>query len=118
MLAKRQYEDNTLAGNYNIGPDETDCWTTGRLVDLFCNTWTRQTGKDVSWVDKYDGGPHEANFLKLDCSKIKSVFGWKPVWNVETAMEKIVEWTDVYLKNGNVEEIMQKQIAEYLKTRG
>jgi CDP-glucose 4,6-dehydratase len=118
MLAKRQYEDNTLAGNYNIGPDETDCWTTGRLVDLFCDKWTRQTGKAVSWVDKYDGGPHEANFLKLDCSKIKSVFGWKPVWNVETAMEKIVEWTDVYLKNGNVEEIMQKQIAEYLKTRG
>jgi CDP-glucose 4,6-dehydratase len=114
MLAKRQYEDNTLAGNYNIGPDETDCWTTGRLVDLFCNTWTRQTGKDVSWVDQYDGGPHEANFLKLDCSKIKSVFGWKPVWNVETAMEKIVEWTDVYLKDGNVEEVMQKQIQEYI----
>jgi CDP-glucose 4,6-dehydratase len=114
MLAKRQYEDNTLAGNYNIGPDETDCWTTGRLVDLFCDKWTRQTGKAVSWVDQYDGGPHEANFLKLDCSKIKSVFGWKPVWNVETAMEKIVEWTDVYLKDGNVEEVMQKQIQEYI----
>jgi CDP-glucose 4,6-dehydratase len=115
MLAKRQYEDSILAGNYNIGPDETDCWTTGRLVDLFCDKWTKQTGKAVSWVDKYDGGPHEANFLKLDCSKIKSVLGWKPVWNVETAMEKIVEWTDVYLKDGNIEEVMQKQIAEYMR---
>jgi CDP-glucose 4,6-dehydratase len=118
MLAKRQYEDRSFAGNYNIGPDEADCWTTGRLVDLFCDKWIKQTGKVVSWVDKYDGGPHEANFLKLDCSKIKSVLGWRPVWNVETAMEKIVEWTDVYLNDGNVEEIMQKQITEYLKTRG
>jgi CDP-glucose 4,6-dehydratase len=116
LLAKRQYEDVLLAGNYNIGPDETDCWTTGRLVDLFCDKWTKQMGNKVLWIDKYDGGPHEANFLKLDCSKIKSVLGWKPVWNIETTMEKIVEWTDVYLNNGNIEEKMQEQIDEY--TRG
>ena len=48
-----------------------DCVTTGCLVDMFCRLW----GGDVKWVNQYDGGPHEANFLKLDCSRIKSVFG-------------------------------------------
>jgi CDP-glucose 4,6-dehydratase len=113
MIAKAQYEDRKLAGNYNVGPDDTDCWTTGDLVTLFCDEWKKQTGDSISWENQYDGGPHEANFLKLDCSKIKKTFGWKPVWNVEEAMKKIVEWSDCYLKNGNVVECMKKQIAEF-----
>lgn len=114
MIAQSQYQNRNVAGNYNVGPDETDCWTTGNLVDLFCKEWERQTGKAVEWLDRYDGGPHEANFLKLDCAKIKRTFGWKPVWNVETAMKKIVEWSYCYLNGGNVVECMERQIEEFL----
>ena len=114
LIAQSQFQNRNVAGNYNVGPDETDCWMTGDLVDLFCKEWKRQTGKAVEWLDRYDGGPHEANFLKLDCSKIRRIFGWKPVWNVETAMEKIVEWSYCYLNNGNVAECMEKQIEEFL----
>lgn len=114
MIAKAQYEDKKYAGNYNVGPDETDCWTTGDLVDLFCKKWNEITGENITWINQYDGGPHEANFLKLDCSKLKKTFGWSPRWNVETTMEKIVEWSDVYLKNGNVIECMKEQIKEFL----
>ena len=115
MIARAQYEDKKFAGNYNVGPDETDCWTTGNLVDLFCKEWEKQTGTQVTWVNKYDGGPHEANFLKLDCSKIKRTFGWKPVWNVEKTMEKIVEWSDCYLKRGDIVECMERQIEEFCR---
>lgn len=114
MIAMKQYEDKAYAGNYNIGPDDTDCWTTGDLVDLFCNTWNDATGDGMSWVNKHDGGPHEANFLKLDCSKIKSTFAWKPRWNVETAMEKIVEWSLAYLNGEDVKAVMDRQIGEYV----
>jgi CDP-glucose 4,6-dehydratase len=114
MIAQAQYDDKKYAGNYNIGPDETDCWSTGALVDLFCNTWKKQTGTDVKWINQYDGGPHEANFLKLDCSKVKSTFGWKPRWNVETTMEKIVEWSDCYIKGQDVVACMEKQIEEFV----
>ena len=114
MIAKAQYEDKKYAGNYNVGPDDTDCWTTGDLVNLFCERWNKETGDNIIWVNKYDGGPHEANFLKLDCSKIKKTFGWKPRWNVEIAMEKIVEWTLVYMKQGDVSKCMVKQIEDYL----
>lgn len=113
MIAKAQYEDKTYAGNYNVGPDDVDCWTTGRLVDLFCSEWSRQTGTKVSWINQYDGGPHEANFLKLDCSKMKKTFEWKPRWNIETAMIKIVEWSNCYLSGGDVISCMEKQINAF-----
>lgn len=111
MIVQKQYEDSSYAGFYNVGPDEIDCLTTGELVDCFCRKW----GDDAKWVNQYDGGPHEANFLKLDCSKIKKQFGWKSRWNVETAVEKVVEWTKVYLADGDVVKCMDEQIREFLR---
>lgn len=113
MIAKSQYEDKKFAGNYNVGPDEDDCWRTGEIVSLFCEKWNEKTGVTIKWVNNYDGGPHEANFLKLDCSKLKKVFNWKPRWNVETAMDKIAEWTQIYLDNGDVIACMEQQIKEF-----
>lgn len=114
MIAQRQYEDMALAGSYNVGPDDTDCWTTGALVDLFCEKWNQKTGMDVTWKNVHDGGPHEANFLKLDCSRIKSVFGWKPRWNVTDAMERIVEWYGIYKDGGDIISCMERQIKEFM----
>ena len=118
MIAQAQYEQPELAGSYNVGPDDKDCRTTGELVDLFCRTWNEAAGdgtfREMKWINRSDGGPHEANFLKLDCSKIKSVFGWKPVWGVEDAMARIVRWTKVYLAGGDTGAEMEAQIREYL----
>ncbi len=110
MIAAKQYEDNAYAGCYNVGPDDNNCVKTGELVDLFVKHW----GNDIKWVNKHDGGPHEANFLKLDCSKLKSVFGWKPRWTVDEAMARIVEWTKAWTSNDDIISIMDKQIAEYI----
>lgn len=111
-LAQRQYISGSLAGYYNVGPDECDCVATGLLVNLFAECW----GKDFTWEDHGDGGPHEANFLKLDCSKIKSVLGWKPHMHIQDAVRMTVEWTRVWLEGGDIPAIMQKQIATYLKS--
>lgn len=112
MVAAVQYDDYSYAGYYNIGPDEVDCFQTGKLVDLFVKHW----GEDVKWIDKYDGGPHEANFLKLDCSKLKATFGWKPHWNLDKAIEKVVEWSKCWIGNQDISECMDKQIDEFLKS--
>ena len=108
-IAKEQYEDKKYAGFYNVGPDDRDCITTGELVTIFCKKW----GEGLQWVNQYDGGPHEANFLKLDCSKIKKVFEWKPVWDVETAIEKTIEWTKVYFAGEDIAACMDAQIVEF-----
>lgn len=108
-IAMRQYEDRNYQGYYNVGPDDKDCVTTGELADLFCKAW----GQKSKWIDRSDGGPHEANFLKLDCSKIKHVFGWKPRYGVKEAVEKTVEWTKAYLNGADMLEVMDKQIFEF-----
>ena len=110
MIAAKQYEDCRYADYYNVGPDDVDCFQTGALVDLFVSKW----GDGLKWIDKYDGGPHEANFLKLDCSKLKSTFGWSPRWNLDEAMDKIVEWSKCWLAGGDVRACMDKQIDEFL----
>ena len=109
IIAQKQFEDKKYAGFYNVGPDESDCVTTGNLVDTFCAKW----GEGIKWIDRYDGGPHEANFLKLDCSKLKTTFGWKPRWNFDTAIEKSVEWSKVYAAGGDVVACMDKEIEEF-----
>ena len=116
MIAKAQYEDKKYAGSYNVGPDDNDCWTTGALVTLFCDKWNQAMGSHIIWKNQYDGGPHEANFLKLDCSKIRKTFDWKPRWNVETAVEKIIEWSKVYLYGRDVTACMSQQITDFLNS--
>ena len=110
MIAALQYSDNKYAGYYNVGPDECDCLRTGELVDVFCNAW----GSSVKWVNKHDGGPHEANFLKLDCSKLKSVFAWRPVWHIDEAVKKTVEWSKIWSEGNDVLACMDGQISDFV----
>lgn len=109
MIAAAQYEDGKFADYYNVGPDDVDCFQTGALVDLFVTKW----GEGLKWINRYDGGPHEANFLKLDCSKLKMTFDWKPRWNLEKAVEKVVEWSKCWIANGDIRICMDRQIEEF-----
>ena len=110
MIAARQYEDGSFAGYYNVGPDDRDCFQTGALVDLFVKHW----GEGMKWIDHWDGGPHEANFLKLDCSKLKATFGWKPRWDLNEAIAKVVAWSKCWLSGGDIRRCMDNQIREFM----
>lgn len=110
MIAEAQYENRQLASSYNVGPNDADCVATGRLVDLFCKHW----GDGLVWENRHDGGPHEAKFLKLDCSKLKSTFQWQPTWDIDTAVLKTVEWTKAYLAKNEMGSFMSYQIDEFV----
>ena len=110
MIAEKQYDDMQYAGYYNVGPDEGNCLKTGDLVDTFIRSW----GDNLQRTEGDLDGPHEANFLKLDCSKLKKVFGWKPCWSAEKAVEKTVEWTKNWQNGQNVSQCMDEQIQEYI----
>jgi CDP-glucose 4,6-dehydratase len=109
LLVEKQYNDKKTAGNYNFGPDEGGCVATGHLVELFCDIW----GKDACWTIQANEQPfYESNFLKLDCSKAKSVLAWKPRWDIRIAVEKPVE----FAKAGAVREqrsCIEAQIRAY-----
>lgn len=109
MIAALQAEDSGFADSYNVGPDEQDCCQTGALVDLFVRKW----GEGLKWHNQCDNGPHEANFLKLDCSKLKTVFGWKPHWSLEKAVEMVVEWSKCWQSQGNIRTCMDQEIESF-----
>lgn len=110
MIAGSQYEDASCAGAYNVGPGDDDCITTGTLADLFCEAW----GEGASWENLCQKGPHEANFLKLDCSRIRSTFGWKPHWQVKEAISQTVKWYQAWLDGDDMAAFTDRQIEEYL----
>ena len=83
--------------------------TTGQLATLFCESWGNGQTYEVLSKD----GPHEANFLKLDCDKLKAVFGWEPGWSAPEAVKKTVEWTKVYASGGDVPAKLDEQINEF-----
>ena len=112
MIAAKQFEDKNYAGFYNVGPDDCDCVTTGDLVDLFCKHW----GGGAKWVNQAEkNAPHEANFLKLDCSKIKSVFGWRPRWNIDECMRYTTRFYKAWLAGENIPAEMDREIKKFLE---
>ncbi len=116
-VAASQYNDPQTEGCYNIGPDDEDAKTTADIATLFCKCWNTlmiNNGKKVDWVNKAVEGPHEAGFLKLDCTKIKEMLDWRPIWNIKKTMEETVAWYVAYANCEDLTSITQKQINEYL----
>ena len=110
LVAKEQFSDPFAAGCYNVGPEEADSVTTGELVELFCRIW----GDGASWraLEQKDG-PHEANVLRLDSSRLRARFGWIPRWHICRALEETVRWTQVWRNQQPVTAEMSREIAQY-----
>ena len=111
MIAQKPYEDTDFAGYYKEGPDDCDCVTTGALVEMFCRAW----GEGQNWKKCAAEGPHEANFLKLDCSRLKTVFGWQAQWHIADAVENTVAWTRAWLAGEDVRAEMDREIEAFFK---
>jgi CDP-glucose 4,6-dehydratase len=118
LIVAKQSEDPSYAGCYNVGPDEAGCYTTGDLADLFCRYWS---GARWEWQNRDEHEKeregHEANFLKLDCSKLKAIMKWRPRWDTETAVAKTVEWYQVWNGKGDIASCMDRQIDDYISAR-
>lgn len=108
LIAWRQYEEAGLADSYNVGPDSCDCLTTGQLADLFCQAW----GGPARWECGRRDGPHEDTILKLDCTKIQAVLGWRPKWHADQAVAGAVAWTKAWLE-GRGAACMEQQILAF-----
>ncbi|MCR4648697.1 MAG: CDP-glucose 4,6-dehydratase [Lachnospiraceae bacterium] len=117
-VAALQSDDMSYAGSYNVGPDDSDCITTGEMVTCFCDRWNSDPSHEkAEWINGNERGPHEASFLKLDSSKARKVLGWKPVWDVKDAISRVAEWTDVYMSGKDVFACCDKQISSFLEMK-
>jgi CDP-glucose 4,6-dehydratase len=107
QLLYTQGEKNAEA--WNFGPLDSDCVPVGTLVQMLCTAW----GNGAHFKSVESQGPHEANFLKLDCSKSSARLFWKPKWRLETAVQKIATWYKVALTVDNARELCFEQIENY-----
>ncbi len=111
-IAHAQYKDASLAGSYNVGPKDSDCVTTKELAALFCRAWS----DGASWqIEEKSAAPHEANFLKLDSSRIRARIDWQPRWHIKEAVAHTVAWAKAWQTGKDIDAIMKDQIAAYFK---
>lgn len=110
MLAEDLYsKGHSFAEAWNFGPEEKDCkpvsWILDKLIDLWAD--------GASWQLDQNSNPHEATFLKLDCSKAKHYIRWHPKWHVEETLERIVNWQKSFLLKQDMRQITLNEIREY-----
>ena len=114
MIADAQVRDSRFADYYNVGPGDTDCLSVGEMAALFCQSW----GEGQTFYSERADGPHEANFLRLDCTKLRETFGWQPKWTARQAVEQTVEWTKKYAAGDDMAYCTAQQIKDFLKDNG
>ena len=79
------------------------------IVRKICAAWGEEAGYEIDRGEH----PHEAHYLKLDCSKARDGLGWQPRWDLERAIDMIIDWTKVYRTNGDLRETCFRQIEQY-----
>lgn len=113
-LAQKLYTDGArFAEGWNFGPADSDARPVEWIVQRMCSQWGDGACYEI------DGGehPHEAHYLKLDCSKAKEQLGWQPQWPLEKTLDSIIEWTHAYRRNDDLRKLCEQQIAEYQATK-
>jgi len=110
VLAEQLYNQNSdFAEGWNFGPTDNDCKSVGWILDKMVEKW----GLGASWELDKNNNPHEAGYLKLDCSKAAMKLGWYPKWHLEQSLDKIINWHQNWLAGKNMQEQCLKEIKAY-----
>jgi CDP-glucose 4,6-dehydratase len=100
-----------FAVGWNFGPKDEDCKPVSWILDKMVESW----GGNASWSLDKNNNPHEAGFLKLDCSKAASRLKWNPKWNLQLTLKSIVDWHQIYSNGGDIKKQCLKEINTYSK---
>lgn len=112
VLAEKLYTSGQkYSGGWNFGPLESDTKTVGEIVAQMCQTW----GDSATWAHDQQEHPHEANLLRLDCSKARMLLNWQPVWNSQITLTKLTLWYKAYFARQDMLALSQQQINDYMK---
>lgn len=110
VLAQALFERGAnFSGAWNFGPQDSDARPVKEVIELLISQW----GDTAVWQQDGALQPHEAHFLKLDCSKAKKALSWSARWSLEKAISAIVEWQRAYSNGEDMLGVTRKQIDSY-----
>ena len=110
VLAQQLYQNgDEFAEAWNFGPKDEDCKPVSWILDQMVKAW----GNDASWSLDKNNNPHEAGFLKLDCSKAFQKLSWTPKWDLKFTLESIIKWHKVFISKGNIKLQCLEEIKRY-----
>lgn len=113
ILAQALYQKGqAFASGWNFGPRDEDNRTVKGVIELLISSW----GDAARWEKEGSEQPHEARILRLDCSKARTELRWIPKWNLEIAIQKIVEWQKAFQVKENMQELSLAQISHYMRS--
>ena len=113
ILAEKLFNDGSVyAGAWNFGPNDQDAKNVEWITRTLCELW----GDSAQYEIDKQPHPHEANYLKLDCSKAKAELAWFPRWDIQTALESIVEWNKISLSGAKMRSVTDQQIRQYFSS--
>ena len=111
VLAQQLYnQGNIFAEGWNFGPKDDDCQPVQWILDKMVYFW----GEGAHYQIDNSEQPHEANFLKLDCSKAASRLKWHSQWRLEQTLEQIIQWHRAWLQGEEMQTHCLREIKEYM----
>jgi CDP-glucose 4,6-dehydratase len=111
LAAKLHADGAKYAEAWNFGPDDSDVKNVEWITNTICKLW----GEGASFIIDTNPQPHEANYLKLDCSKAKAELNWEPKWDIHSTLKSIVEWNKAFLNEEDIRQVTENQINQYFK---
>jgi CDP-glucose 4,6-dehydratase len=100
------------AGAWNFGPNHADMVSVRDLVARMQTIWPALSVEFASEIQ----GPHEAEVLRLDCSKAQNLLGWRPGLDIRQTAEMTVDWyRRVHEQPGSARQVTLDQLRQYDK---
>jgi len=110
LLAQKLYEEGPdFAEAWNFGPEDADARPVEWIVKRICTQW----GEGAAYGIDPGDHPYEANYLKLDCSKARARLNWRPRWNLEEAVDRVLEWVRAFRCGEDLQEVCRRQVREH-----
>ena len=114
MLAQHLITNGTkYAQAWNFGPENSDVQNVKWITEAICRLW----GDGATFEIDSNPQPHEANYLKLDCSKSNTELGWHPKWDIQLALQSIINWNKLWLNGDDMRSVTENQISEYYQSQ-
>ena len=114
LAEKLSIDPQSYSEGWNFGPNQEDARSVQWIVQKLLDIWEIKDG----WELDKNLSPHEAHYLKLDCSKSEERLKWPSILPLEESLEMISDWYKNYITSANMKEYCFQEIQTFMKKAG